>query len=218
MSVESRDYVTRSASHPVGVRRGGDCLRSVFEALTDSLRLDTLELFGGVGRCTRILAELGVLRGHEIWDNAPACVSHLRSQFPASAVREVDAFTTPITGEWDLICADFNTWTFRKFVEDPRYKTVTDRIFDHEPEYVQITDSAVGWVHLNGNVYSDLGLLFGSSGSFDTPQDYLTNVAAILCEEYGYSVAAMAYHSRAGYTLYSREQRHTTMPAPIFIS
>lgn len=204
---EARDYITMTAEKPNETRREGECFRRLFAPMAGRETYDVLELFAGIGLFASLLDELQMIHSHEAWDYSEACIERLKGLRPHSKLHVADSFERAIGyGAYNLISADFNSWTLRKFVEDKRYRAVTDRIFKAGSQYVQLTDAAVGWVHLNAPTYRRCfdRVGFEPVNWTETPSAYLREVAAMLAQHYGYGIVRIAWHSRAGYMLFRK--------------
>lgn len=210
---EQMDYLEMSAVLPTDVELERECFRQILRAIHRPVT-SALELFGGIGVFRRTLEELDLLAAgavYEMWENSPNCLARLRQSFPSSIVlRHQDSFASPITPGWDLISADFNRWTVHKWRSMPRYREVTDRLFTANASYIQLTDAAAGRVHLHVPLYS---------GLLDTPVPsvtaYLDGLATAIRRQYGYTLAACAYHHRAAYLLFAAQPRAAVTPVRV---
>lgn len=203
MSVEDRDYIQMTRDRPRDTERERECFARLYDG--EEPYQSVLETFGGTGVMCGVLRGLGLLpeqARHETWDRSEACVAHLRSTYPTAVARQVDSFVEPIVGKWDLISADFNTWTARKYCLDPRYRALTGRIFNANPEAVQLTDAAIGHLHLNAPNYARvLGIPVSTA-----IESYLWAVAETIWRDFSYGLIRVAHHSAASYLLFKRGQ------------
>lgn len=208
--VEARDYLKMTDERPLDTFRERECFRHVLGPVAPFNSV--LEMFGGAGVFRTLIEELGLLgpqTRHETWDHSQACVDHLSSLFPKSRVVLADSFQQPFPEGLDLISADFNTWTALKYRTDKAYSGATQRLFRSGALWVQLTDSAVNKLHLNGNSYRKA---MGSPPSEDRlpPAEYFQLVAQAIRREFGYRMWAVAYHQGAAYYLFHR----TAEPPP----
>jgi hypothetical protein len=203
-----------TSEKPNETRREGECFRHLFSTSFGG-PLRVLELFAGIGLLASVLDDLDLIQSHEAWDYSQACIERLKVLRPNSVLHCTDSFKAhiPTPGHYDLISADFNSWTAKKWAFNPEYRAVTDRIFKAGAPYVQLTDAAVGWVHLNAKTYEmSLTHIAGYGVSVDPNiPSYLSAVSYVVGRHYGYRPIRIAYHSRAAYILFERGPFNNTV-------
>lgn len=202
--VERRSYLKKVKEKPEDTPKSKECWRRLFAQFQVPF-VSVLETFGGAGILRVVLEEQGLLDAntrHETWEFAPDCVEFLREQFPTSVVRSCDSFDEPITPGWELISADFNSWTYLRFTDFPLYRAMTERLFSAGARYVQLTDSAVNKIHLNAPAYAQR---FKKEIRPDhMVRDYVDHLDLAFREKFGYSVVHVTHHANASYLLFQR--------------
>lgn len=202
--VERRDYIQMTKEKPEDIRRERECYRQLFSIFSAPFA-SVLEIFGGAGILREVLGEQKLVDDgtrHEAWDYSERCVDYLAQTFPLSAVRRVDSFNEPIENGWELISADFNSWTFLRYAKQTPYQKLTTRLFESGAAYVQLTDSAVNKMHLNWTHYSRV---FGREIGTDAPLlDYMSHLDVNFRARFNYSLLRVAHHANASYLLFQR--------------
>lgn len=198
---------------PEDIRREEECYRQLFASFNQPF-VSVLETFGGAGILRGVLEGQKLIDAntrHEAWDFSADCVEFLREKFPTSTVRGCDSFNEPISPGWELISADFNSWTYLRYTDLPLYRAMTERLFSSGARYVQLTDSAVNKIHLNAPAYAQ---------RFKKPirpdnllRDYVDHLDIAFRERFGYSVLFVTHHANASYLLFQRG--HLYYPANI---
>lgn len=204
--VERRSYLQMAKEKPEDIRREQECYRQLFASNFRPFS-SVLETFGGAGILRGVFEEQGLIAPntrHEAWDFSEDCVQYLRAKFPHSTVRQVDSFREPIQPGWDLISADFNSWTFLKFKTQQTYAEMTARIFSARPAFVQLTDSAVNKMHLNHVHYARV---FARPIRAESALvDYLGYLSDDFRVRFGYHLVGVTYHANASYLLFRRDR------------
>lgn len=126
-------------------------------------------------------------------DKNDACIRALRGNANGAAIVQGDFYKLAGTIPGDVVVMDPDTFTICKL--NAWWFDALNRIF-HTHEYVLWVDTAIGKLHLNAQAYSDvLGC------KIETMRDYAEALSAFYGRNYGYTIVALANHTRATYML-----------------
>ena len=189
-----------------------ECMRFIFcsAAAVD----EVWEAFGGIGATARVLHERfprAYLRACDLDAQCVACYNALGAElFPLTAECEfagMECFQVDAAeglsayqpkGRWGA-SLDFNRLTLLDLRGRSAGKWKIDLIqktIDKTPEWIQITDSAVGHLHLNWQT------------SYGLPNKLLSTYIATFAQEihrrWSFDLLAHANHARASYLLFGR--------------
>lgn len=185
------------------VSRERGCMRQIFAEVP--LVSCVFEAFGGVGDTALVLREQfpGIALFASDLDRQCCEVYRRRVRSPRRVFQgdAREAFSHWArdfeTGPWGA-SLDFNKFTFRD-LENPRgnWKVqLLDRVVAHRPVWVQITDSAIRYLHLN---YHRYGLEISS------PEGYAQAVSRRLGDRYPLRLRTWSHHFAAMYLLFALE-------------
>ena len=143
-----------------------------------------LEMFGGSGWHSAVIADVVKPKKHRILENSLECLDSLRRSLPEADIVHADSFEAARgrfgKSSYDWIHADFNQFTLKRALDDPAYKGVLSGIFTQAELYVTITDSAV----------------FGVKRFAGNREAYAKLLRVDIKDELDYFKAAAAYYSK----------------------
>ena len=203
--IEDRPYTHFEKFKPGQFERERQCFQIILDAIPSSYApTGVLELFGGVGLFLSLVPEEWRNKNYHSWDHNPDCVSRVHGGYPEVTASVKDSFTSPFPSPLGIISADFNTFTILKWATDPKYQNLIYGIFAAGADYVQITDSAVNRLHLNGPHYEKFILPANRNKRIATLDDYVEVFSDLVFLDHPYRVIKVAYHHGASYLLFQR--------------
>ncbi len=182
------------------VAREQACMRQIFSA-ADSVDL-IYEAFGGTGVTAEVLRERFpkvLLKAGDL--DLECCkiyrerVSRPRTCLCIDAQCGLEVYAEELRGSSWGASLDYNRFTIlnlRRSPPDWKYKLL-NRVMRLQPRWVQVTDSAVYYLHLNWSRY---GLTDAS------PQSYIDQVSTEMRKRWGLELVDWAHHRAAAYVLY----------------
>lgn len=168
------------------------CMETIFRAVTESPEF-VAEAFGGIGMTAALMSRLWPEATIRSWDIDAKCVAQYQALDLPNASIALDSCIDGLKEleRADLVSLDFNQFTLKTM--DTRFtKEVLQEALDLGPSYLQITDSAVKYLHLNAPKYGVRNL-----------REYLTGIA----DRLGLYIVSAAHHSSASYLLLSPKEQ-----------
>jgi hypothetical protein len=162
----------------------------------------TTELFGGMGLFCSLRPNSWLDKVYITYDHDDICVEHLKNTHPDIEVRKADSFEEPIDFKTEFLTADFNSYTLLKHKDQKRYSNLIERISNLPSiQFLQVTDSAISKLHLNGLVYQKK---MNTGITLDNIQDYINCFAGFYWNEYRWGLKSCYYHRNASYLLFQK--------------
>lgn len=139
------------------------------------------EYFGGMGAQSLMVSSLFQPTWHEVIDNNPAAVAHLKEALQQRAyVRQGDAYAPEEALRADLVGLDFGDLTAWRLRPGEKQGELLARVMKAKPKAVVLTDIAGPHLAVQRQRYEAL-----LDRSCQTYEDYLTGLAVYLREHYG---------------------------------
>ena len=167
------------------------CIETVLRSL-DSPVYKVVEYFGGIGAFSLFIQDILKPEVHEAYDIDENCVDIYSNTFPAVDVAVGDFYE--LAGiDTNVAVLDFETYTARTSITDDRDFDTVRKVFEAS-DVVVLVDTAMGWLHLNYDVYSKL-----LHRSIDSADSYFQALSEYYYLNEGFAITTVASHARASY-------------------
>mgnify|MGYP001558681920 CR=1 FL=1 len=155
-----------------------------------------VEYMAGVGCSSTIfIHKFTELLNHYMFDLDENCVEHLSRTFPDATVRRRDFFKVAGKVQADMSIIDFNQFTMQKLYKDSRLSLALEHVFQSS-SVTMITDSAVGYLHINKGIYADI-----CGYDINNFEDYVYGMSTQFYAHGGHHITHATYFSKAAYFL-----------------
>lgn len=118
-----------------------------------------LDIFGGVGLTGRIFADV---RKHSFFNDLdPTCVKILKDNYFPGNVFSQDVNTFNFKRKFDLILADFNNFTLKRYIDE--FKPVLSNILETSNKYVIVNDCSLFYLRYGERSYANYSKLYAKT-------------------------------------------------------
>jgi hypothetical protein len=175
---------------------GSFCYYNILKEENQFFEKSVLELFGGIGRSGLIIQNLFHPLHHEVYELDPGYASHIQETLSPLGVRasQGDAFKFEFKRNYDLVCLDHPSLTFKVCEDDPQVSTMIKAAAANSSN-ILLTFIGLSKVPVLREVYSKK---YGVP--IQTPEDYLRVGAAQLIP--GFKPKTIFYTNSVFYVLF----------------
>ncbi len=157
-----------------------------------------LEPFGGSGWHTLFIQKIIKPKLHLVLDISQGCVDSIEKSLKGPVVLKKDSFKFVNKlkkhhkfNKFDFIHADFNNYTFNKYLKLKSYRKMINSIFQISQDAVTLTDSAIyGLIRFKKNfgIYDDFFKM-----KMNNYEDYYKATADYYYEKYGFGLRKVIF-------------------------